>query len=254
MTVTATQTPNPELEVASVRDRLYGRYRSYQQAAASEDERRHRAPYLRRVIKQHFPSNRNARILDIGCGDGALLHFLREAGYGNVEGIDNSPEQLASAAQLGLQDVKSGDVLNHMRDAKSEAYDIVVAFDVIEHLTKPELLHLADQIYRTLSPGGLWLVHVPNAEGIFGTRIRYADLTHEQAFTRESINQLMRAVGFRTVDCFEDQPAIHGFKSMLRLAAWKVLRLAFRIVVMAETGDSGRKAIFSQNLLAVAQK
>jgi cyclopropane fatty-acyl-phospholipid synthase-like methyltransferase len=55
--------------------------------------------------------------------------------------------------------------------------------DVIEHLTRQELFDLLDSVYRVLAPGGVCLVHVPNAEGLYGMRIRYGDFTHELAFS-----------------------------------------------------------------------
>jgi 2-polyprenyl-3-methyl-5-hydroxy-6-metoxy-1,4-benzoquinol methylase len=237
-----------------VRDRLYEKYRSYQSAGNPDDERKQRAPYIRRLIRKHFPDDTDARILDLGCGSGTLLYFLREAGYENLSGVDTSPEQIEQARQLGIANVSRADVFTFLQTAADGSYDTVAAFDIIEHLTKPELLHFADEVYRILASGGVWIIHVPNAEGCFGSRVRYADLTHEQAFTPASVEQLARAAGFRSSECFEDAPIAHGLKSMVRLLIWKTGRALLRLFLMAETGDTGRNAIFSQNLLALARK
>jgi 2-polyprenyl-3-methyl-5-hydroxy-6-metoxy-1,4-benzoquinol methylase len=246
--------PRPGLELSTVRDRLYERYRSNQSAINHDDERSQRAPYLRRLIRRHFPSDRDARILDLGCGSGTLLYFLREAGYKNIFGIDSSPEQIEQARQLGFANVRQADLFTFLETASDDSYEAVAAFDIIEHLSKPELLHLADEIYRTLAPGGVWIIHAPNAEGFLGSRVRYADLTHEQAFTPASVEQLARAAGFRSSQCFEDAPIAHGLKSMARLLIWKMRRALIRLFLMAETGVMGRNAMFSQNLLALARK
>jgi 2-polyprenyl-3-methyl-5-hydroxy-6-metoxy-1,4-benzoquinol methylase len=248
------ETPDSVLELSKVRDRLYGRYRSNQTAISPDDERRQRAPYLKRLISNHFPAHKEARILDLGCGSGTLLYFLRAAGYKNISGIDTSPEQIEQARQLGIANVSHADVFTFLKTAADGSYDTVVSFDIIEHLTKPELLQFADEVYRSLAPGGVWIIHVPNAEGFLGSRVRYADLTHEQAFTPASVEQLARVAGFRSSECFEDAPVAHGLKSMARLLIWKVGRGLLRLFLMAETGDTGRNAIFSQNLLALARK
>lgn len=206
------------------------------------------------MISKHFPADRNARILDVGCGSGTLLYFLREAGYENVAGVDVSLEQIQHARQLGFASVRQADVFTFLATAANDSYEAVVALDIIEHLTKLELLQLADEVYRTLAPGGVWIIHAPNAEGFLGSRVRYADLTHEQAFTPASVEQLVRAAGFRSSECFEDAPIAHGLKSMVRLLIWKAGRSLLRIFFMAETGDPGGNAIFSQNLLACARK
>lgn len=237
-----------------MRDRLYERYRSNQSAINSDDERTQRAPYIRRLISTHFPSDKDARILDLGCGSGTLLYFLRQMGYKNISGIDSSPEQVEQARQLGFANVSQADAFTFLETVADDSYEAVAAFDIIEHLTKSELLHLADEIYRTLGPGGVWIIHAPNAEGFLGSRVRYADLTHEQAFTPASVEQLARAAGFRSSECFEDAPIAHGPKSLARLIVWKAGRGLLRLFFMAETGDTGRNAIFSQNLLALARK
>lgn len=105
-----------------------------------------------------------------------------------------------------------------------------------------------------LRPGGRWIIHVPNGESPFFGSIRYGDLTHELAFTRTSLAQLLLASGFAEVRCFEDQPVVHGAKSALRWLLWRGFRGVLRLYIAAETGDARGGHIFSQNLLAVARK
>lgn len=211
------------------------------------------APYLNRLIAQHFPPDRNARILDLGCGHGALIHFARQAGYGNVEGVDNSPSQLAGAQRLGIGGIRQGDLLTALADCPAESYDAIVTFDVIEHLLKDELFPAADAVHRALRPGGRWIIHVPNGLSPFCGAVRYADLTHELAFTTESLAQLVLPAGFARVTFFEDVPVPHGLKSGVRWVLWHAIRALLRVYVAAETGST-KPPILSQNLLAVAFK
>lgn len=213
-----------------------------------------RAPYLRRLVRKHFPENKGASILDIGCGHGALIHFAREAGYRNVQGVDGSPEQVEAAQRLGIEGVEQGDLKEVLEAWPDAALDVVVAFDVIEHFTRDELLTLVDQTRRVLKPGGRWIIHVPNGESPFGGRMRYGDLTRELAFTRISLSQLLLASGFREVHCFEDSPVVHGAKSAVRWILWKGIRGMLRLYIATETGNASREHIFSQNMLAVATK
>jgi 2-polyprenyl-3-methyl-5-hydroxy-6-metoxy-1,4-benzoquinol methylase len=43
----------------------------------------------------YLPKNKDARILDFGCGIGHFLYFLNKMGYSNFVGIDISPQQVA---------------------------------------------------------------------------------------------------------------------------------------------------------------
>lgn len=239
---------------ADYRGRIYQYYVSGGQARAPEtlDELRPRAPFLEQLIQRHFPAERDAAVLDLGCGFGALLHYASRAGYRNLRGVDGSPEQVAAAARLGIQGVEEGDLLGVLERVPAGSQDLVVAFDVLEHFGKDEVVGFVDAVARALKPGGRWIVHTPNGESPFVGRVRYGDLTHELAFTRESLSQLLLASGFRSVECHETVPVAHGLKSGLRLVLWKLIRAALRLYLAAETGDSGRRAIFTQNLLAVA--
>jgi 2-polyprenyl-3-methyl-5-hydroxy-6-metoxy-1,4-benzoquinol methylase len=235
------------------RDRLYAEYRS-SQARDDLDDRLARAPYLRRVVRRHFPPDLGVCILDLGCGSGTLLHFLREAGYRQCSGVDRSAQQVEAAGRAGIEGVEQGELGERLARTASGSVDVVVTWDVIEHLRKDELLAFADEVRRVLRDGGRWVLHVPNAESHFGSRIRYADYTHELAFTRESLAQLVRAAGFGRIDCFEDEPAVHGLPSLCRWLLWRAIRACLLLCVFAETGDVSWKPVFSQNLLAVVHR
>ena len=56
------------------------------------------APYLAKVL----PQDKSAKILDIGCGMGQMLHALRVLGYENVYGVDISDEAVEHCRALGL--------------------------------------------------------------------------------------------------------------------------------------------------------
>lgn len=212
-----------------------------------------RGPYLRRLIGRHFPSDRSAPVLELGCGHGALLHFARECGYTNLAGVDGSPSQVAAARKLGIAGVRQGDLLDTLRALPAQSQGTVVAFDVIEHFAKDELIDLVDEVARVLTPGGRFIVHVPNGASPFAGAVRYGDLTHELAFTAESLNQLFLASGFRGVSVHEDEPVAHGLKSAVRLALWKAIRAALRFYLTVETG-SPQQAVLTQNILAVATR
>jgi SAM-dependent methyltransferase len=239
-----------------LRSRLYGRYVSGGQARAPDTPAglASREPYLKRLIQRHFPPDRSAAVFEIGCGYGALVHFAREAGYRDARGVDTATEQVTAAAGLGIQGIVQGDLLETLSGLAPDSLDVVIAFDVLEHFGKDEILALVDSVHRVLRVGGRWILHAPNAESPFFGAILYGDLTHELAFTRRSLSQLLCTSGFEQVRCFEDDVVVHGAKSRVRALLWKLIRAALRVYIAAETGDAGRDAILTRNLLAVAVK
>ncbi len=160
---------------------------------------------------------------------------------------------MAEAKRLGIKGIREGDLVETLRSLPNESQEVVIAFDVIEHFTKEELLPFIDEVYRVLRQGGKWIIHAPNGESPFAGRIRYGDFTHELAFTSVSITQLLKSSGFSKIRCHEDAPIFHGLKSAVRWIIWKMIRILLRIYILAETGETG-KIIFTQNFFTVAIK
>ena len=76
----------------------------------------------------------NSLILELGCGPGYLLEFLKNCGFSRVEGIDVSEEQLRIAAGRGLN-VKVADAFDYL-SSKQETFQAIIAIDFIEHFNK----------------------------------------------------------------------------------------------------------------------
>src|SRR5262249_23225870 len=154
-------------------------------------------------------------------------------GYRRAEGVDVSPEQVSLAHRLGLPNVLQGDILDFVSRLRAEL-DVVLLIDVLEHIDKQGTLDLLDAIREALRPGGTLVIHVPNAEGIFGMRVRYGDFTHETAYTAQSMAQVLRVCGFEHIQTFEERPIVHGVKSLVRNWLWRLLTLRERLLLLAE--------------------
>jgi len=213
-----------------------------------------RETYLKKIIVKHFPQHLDAEILDLGCGNGILIYCLQKYGYKNVNGVDISSEQVEAAHSLGIKGISCGDLLGYLRKCNDKTIDVVVTFDVIEHFKKEEIIEFIDEINRVLKDRGRWIIHTPNAESpLFGS-VRYGDITHEIAFTRTSISQLLYSSGFSNVECFEDRPINKNTKGIIRLIVWIIFRNLLRVIVAAETGEINNEQIFSKNFLTVTYK
>ena len=239
------------------RERIYKKYVNARQESLSPqtiDGLKPRAPYLKKIIKDHFPVKRDVNILDLGCGHGALIYFAKQFGYVNVRGVDCSEEQVFTAKSLGMDGVKKGDLVEELKKSATESADIVITFDIIEHFTKDEFILFLDEVYRVLKKNGKWIIHCPNGESPFANKILFGDFTHELAFTRTSIAQVLLSSGFCSVSSYEDKPIVHGLKSLIRKILWEILRGFLRFYLAIESGSGEKECIFSQNFLTVAIK
>lgn len=250
---------NADLDALSkdYRARVYQSYvngRDQPLAPSSLEGLRPRMPLLEHIMREYIPKDRETAILELGCGHGAFLYALEKGGYVNCQGVDCAPEQVAAAQRLGINGVTEANVMTHIGTIRDESKHVIVAFDLIEHFTKPELICLVDEVFRILLPGGVWIIHAPNGGSPFCARTLFHDFTHELAFTSGSLSQLLLSSGFSSVVCTEDGPRPHGFISGIRWLLWKVLRSCLRFYLAVETGATGGEQVFTQNLIAVATK
>ena len=207
--------------------------------------------YVRRYGR-YLPTDKDAPALDIGCGTGAFVETLRSLGYRNIEGIDISPSQIAAAASFGVTGIAQAGALEYVC-ARRARYGLITAFSVLEHQTRPELLELLGAIRDALRPGGMFIAVVPNAKGLFGAHVRFADITHECSFTPTSVLQMCKVARLEVTAIVEHGPLVHGIASAARWAIWQAIRGALLIARIAEGAD-WRWPVFTQDLVFVARR
>lgn len=126
-------------------------------------------PAVRRV--QGWPRNRveailadappGGRVLDVGCGSGQLLAYLRDR-YEELVGLEYSAHRL-DEARRNLAGLPFHGVLGtaeDMRDVATATIDCIVSADVIEHI--PDVYAAAAEMHRVLKPGGTLVINTPN--------------------------------------------------------------------------------------------
>ena len=137
-------------------------------------------------------------------------------------------------------------VLSSKRSA--ESVDRIYALNILEHLTKDDLVAVLEQSQRCLRRGGQLIAMVPNATSPFGTMTRYWDFTHLAAFTPSSVRQLQRLCGFRSIEYREWGPRPHGLTSTIRYLLWQAIRGMIWFRLMVETA-SAKGGIYTADML-----
>jgi len=112
------------------------------------------------------------RVLDLGCGPGALLQRLIRDGYDQVVGVDVSIRALESAAKRMRLDEMHDAQRQRItllqspltyRDKRLTGFDAAVLVEVIEHFDPPRLAAAEQNVFGSARPGTV-VVTTPNAE------------------------------------------------------------------------------------------
>lgn len=144
------------------------------------------------AIEAYIPSFRT--LLEIGCGTGFVLTAIH-AKYpaAKLVGTDYYDEGLIFAQQ------RMPDCTFMQLDAQimqtEPKYDVISAFDVLEHIPNDELV--LQNVARALTPGGFMLVTVPQHPWLWSYVDTYSN--HVRRYTAEELHQKVTNAGLHVV-------------------------------------------------------
>ncbi|MHC8508514.1 MAG: class I SAM-dependent methyltransferase [Rhodospirillales bacterium] len=196
----------------------YGDFKEYAKPAL-------KPKHIRRFDKQVWRPAACApgmAFLEIGCGTGLFLAYLKAKGAADITGIDQDENLAAHLADGAAAHFTRADVWDYLaRPESAGRFDRICMFDVLEHFTLEDAVRLLGAVKAALKPGGRMIVRVPNPASPWGGQYQFADLTHKTAYTPASLRQLALACGLQPVGFHaqnEGSPArlmtealLHGF-------------------------------------------
>lgn len=170
-----------------------------------------------------FP--RDSSILDLGCGTGAWLKRLHDAGFMNLTGADANADQFQlQQAKFFKVDFDDGDL-----QPLVGRYDLITAIEFIEHLSN--ISGLLAFVSKNLAPKGNLLVSTPNVNSLTA-RLRllttgklrhfdeFGDPTHVTPIFRRPFQSLLESYGL-TMDLvwtYPEETSIFGSTTWSRYA------------------------------------
>ena len=142
------------------------------------------------AIKKYLHSE--GKLLEIGCATGLMLAFFRQALPDiNLTGFEIFTQALSYAAN------RVPDATLFQADARripfENEFDIVGAFDVIEHIEEDQ--KVLEQMFRATKPGGGILVSVPHHPFMWSQRDEF--LRHKRRYTKDGLVERIGKAGFR---------------------------------------------------------
>jgi 2-polyprenyl-3-methyl-5-hydroxy-6-metoxy-1,4-benzoquinol methylase len=156
----------------------------------SENERTYFDWHLKRACAQ---SPARLRILEIGFGNGSFMGWARQLGH-DVSGVELSEELVQRARLAGF------DAATDLREfPETTAFDLIVGFDVIEHIDLENLKSWLQTLASRLAPEGRMMFRFPNAESPLGAVYQNGDITHVTRLGVSSMRQICGLTGLELI-------------------------------------------------------
>ena len=142
------------------------------------------------LIRRRVKPDRPLRILEVGCGTGSNIPLLQR--YGPVEAVEPDAETRALAARRTGVAVRGGFLPDEV-DLPDAAFDLIVLFDVLEHI--PDDLGTLKALRSKLAPGGSVLLTVPAMPWLWSAH----DVAHHhrRRYTAAALREQAERAGYR---------------------------------------------------------
>jgi O-antigen chain-terminating methyltransferase len=137
-------------------------------------------------------------VLDLGCGRGEWLDFLRDHGIAAL-GIDRNQFFLDACLKRKLR-VMDADLVDFLRKVPDESIAVVTCFHVVEHMPMPVMQEVVRHIFRVLRRGGTAIFETPNPANLLTSCLSFLlDPTHLRPLHPELARFVLESSGFSAV-------------------------------------------------------
>jgi SAM-dependent methyltransferase len=184
-------------------DSLYAEFEDIFRGTREEIKAR-QAVYLP-ALEKHGIGSPALPLLDLGCGRGEWLEFLKEHGL-QARGVDRNDGMVERCRRADL-DVTLGDALPYLSTLPDACLGAITSFHMVEHMPFEVVLDLIDECLRVLKSGGILILETPNPQNILvGSHTFYLDPTHRKPLPSPMLRFFVEARGFCDAHVLELQP------------------------------------------------
>jgi ubiquinone/menaquinone biosynthesis C-methylase UbiE len=142
---------------------------------------------IKKLLQKHL-KNKNAKILDLGCGTGFNYNSISE--FGDCYGLDISKSAIEQAKKFKYKKLITGNALKTR--IKENTFDAVLCMDLIEHVEKDD--ELLNEVKRILKKEGICLFTVPAYKFLWSKDDELA--CHLRRYTLKQIKTKIKNLGF----------------------------------------------------------
>jgi len=208
--------------------------------------------YFSRELNKVTDINKVSRILEVGFGNGNFIGWVGKF-VPECHGVETSGI-LRSRAIDWLESIYSS-IYDSDLNEKAESFDLIVAFDVLEHVGKEELPAFLAQICKLLKPGGNFIARFPNGDSPFGRMYQHGDITHVTTIGKSMLVQIAQGTDLVLIEVRSPSFPL-GMKGAMtypkRLLIKTIRKFLERLISFVYF--DGRVIVLDANLVAIWKK
>ncbi len=215
-------------------DKAYIKWKTWSSNSFGTFSRKDNATFSMELAKAGVLLNSESRVLEIGFGNGSFAAWVIRTTQHYV-GLEKNEILVERALRNGIEaHLATIDVTNL---AKDQPFDLIVMFDVLEHMDLHDAILLLQSIAACLSPSGTIVVRIPSGDSPFSGHIMYGDITHKLMLGRFAIFQIAESANLHVISVHDSAFPITGMGLptairrtlifMTRLIIGKLLKLAY---------------------------
>lgn len=178
------------------------------------------SPYFKHILSiVSGVINKNDSIIDIGCGGGELLGYLKESGYVDLTGLDPDETSIECLQSQGGINAINGSLFGNINENLLHSFDMVISTMVAEHIY--DLNSYVRRLLTFVNERGHILVTVPAVEGFpkyLCAKANYFNQEHINYFSAVSMSNLFGKYGY----------SLENKEVLSNLDSEKVLYLLFK--------------------------
>ena len=208
--------------------------------------------FNKELKKTQLKFSNRLNVLELGFGNGSFLTFCIKKKW-DISGIEVNENLVSLASKKGIN-AKNGSLGNLFED---KSFDLIVAFDVLEHLTCIEIAEILKSMKKKLKSNGVILARFPNGDSPLGLKYQNGDITHKTFIGSDMAKYFANSIGGEIISLQGQETAINfnWTQSSIIKSVTKYIMLLIRkftnILLNAVFYDGSYKYYTSSNLVLI---
>ncbi len=194
-------------------------------------------------------SSNSIKVLEVGFGNGSFLKYCTNQEW-DVTGCEIN-EHLVEMGKNEGYDVFHSDKMSSLND---QSFDLIVAFDVLEHIPVDQALSFLSNLKRLLKNGGVLVARFPNGDSPFSLPFQNGDTTHvnyiggvKAQYYIDRLNMHKEYIG-PDLELLLEHSVLGSIRRLVSLSLRLLIELFVKLVFYRDKGFTAK------NMLVIAKK